>query len=73
MGQLASGAGIVRAIEINVRPRLQAFQAPGPFRVRNALHDIFIGDAIAAILEDARGGKRVQCVLQLKPAGQAGL
>ena len=49
------------------------FQTARPNRISNALNDIFIGDAVAAILEEAGGGQRVQCILKLKPAGQIGL
>ena len=70
--QFAGRTGIVRAVEIKVRSRLQFFETAGPGGVGQALHDGVVGDAKAALLEIARGAKGVERVLQLEAAGKAG-
>src|SRR5208282_3794843 len=64
MSKLAGGAGIVRAIEINVRVQLQFFEPAGPDSIGDALRDGFIGNLEAATVKEARGGEGVQCVLE---------
>ncbi len=71
MSEFAGGAGIVGAIEVNVRAGVQFFEAAGPDRVCDSTRDRIIGDLKAAVLEEPRGGDGVQGVLELETAGKA--
>src|SRR5260370_17383456 len=68
MSELVGGAGIVRAIEVNVGSGLQFFEAAGPNGASDSLRDGINGDLKAAVLEEARRGDRVQSVLELETA-----
>src|SRR6202007_1845782 len=60
MSQLAGGAGIVRAIEINVGGGLQFLEAAGPDGASDAAGEGLIGDFEAAVFKKSRGGDGVQ-------------
>src|SRR5260370_15504617 len=68
MSELVGGAGIVRAIEVNVGSGLQFFEAAGPNGASDSLRDGINGDLEAAVLEEARRGDRGQSVLRLGTA-----
>src|SRR5438874_13117910 len=70
--QLAGGAGIVRAVEVNVWIGLQFFKAARPDRVGDSLRNVVGGNAETTGGQLTRGGQRVQGILQLEAAGQAG-
>src|SRR5216684_5223597 len=71
MSEFAGGAGIVGAIEVNVRTGVHFFEPAGPDRVCDPPRDGIIGDLKAAVLEEPRGGGGVQGVLELETAGKA--
>src|SRR6267143_3366535 len=71
MSEFAGGAGIVGAIEVNVRTGVHFFEPAGPDRVCDPPRDGIIGDLKAAVLEEPRGGGGVQGVLELETAGEA--
>jgi len=58
MSEFAGGAGIVGAIEVNVRAGVQFFEAAGPDRVGDSTRDRIIGDLKAAVPEEPRGNGR---------------
>src|SRR5260370_24904021 len=69
-GQLARRAGIVRAIGIDIRARLQFFQASRPDGSGDAFLDRASRDPIATRVERTGGRDSIQRVLQLKTSGQ---
>src|SRR6266478_1470316 len=71
VGEFAGGAGIVRAIAVNVGRGLKFFEAAGPDGFGDSLGDGSIGNLEAALLEQASGGEGVQRVLELKTARKA--
>src|SRR5258708_19708956 len=58
------------AVEVNVGSGLQFFEAAGPNGISDAPREGIIGDLKAAVLEEPRGGERVQSVLELETAGK---
>src|SRR6266481_1726347 len=72
MGEFAGGAGIVRAVQVNVRSGLQFFEAAGPDRIGNPIGYGVSGDSKAAVLEETRSGDGGQGILELKTAREAG-
>src|SRR2546423_5896949 len=50
-GELTGGTRVVRAVQINVRTRMDALQPAGPFCGRDALANRLIGNAEAACLQ----------------------
>jgi len=73
MGEFARRAGIVRAIEVNVRVGLQFFEAAGPNGFSHTTCDSIIRNLKAPVSEQTRRGGRVQGVLELESARQAGI
>src|SRR6266478_4402016 len=71
VGELAGGAGIVRAIAVNVGRGLKFFEAAGPDGFGDSPGDGSIGDLKTALLEQVNGGEGVQRVLELKTARKA--
>src|SRR5258708_39714325 len=69
-GQLARRAGIVRAIGIDIRARLQFFQASRPDGCGDALLDRASRDPIATRVERTGARNSIQRVRQLKTPGQ---
>src|SRR5260370_1769860 len=68
MSELVGGAGIVRAIEVNVGSGLQFFEAAGPNGASDSVSAGINSHLKAAVLEEARRGARVQSVLELETA-----
>src|SRR5260370_10702241 len=58
------------AVEVKVGSGLQFFEADGPNGISDSPRDGIIGDLKAAVLEEPRGGERVQSVLELETAGK---
>lgn len=69
--EFAGGAGIVRAVEINVGCGLQSLEAAGPDGFSDAACDGFVGDLKSAVSEEPGGSNTVQGVLKLESARQA--
>ena len=59
MGELAGGAGIVRAIDVNVGGRLQFFEAARPDGACDPPSDCLIEDLKAAVSKESRGSDSV--------------
>src|SRR5580704_13240985 len=68
--EFSCGRGIVRAVEVQVRPRLELFQPPRPDCFRDSLNNRAVRNTIATILEIPRGGDGVETVLYLELAGK---
>src|SRR5882762_1949918 len=68
--QLAGRARVVGAVDVDVRPRLQFFQASRPNGGRNALLDRGLRNPISPCGQRAGRGHGIHRVLQLKTSGQ---
>src|SRR6266404_2282430 len=68
--QFSRSRWIVGAIEINVRIGVNFFDSTGPDCASDSLFDVSVADAKPLRLQNAGGGYRVQCVLELKAPGE---